>query len=460
KKLKEAIEYCGQAGIQQAIFAVPFQLSPRDALALKAATPCKGMVLHHPPPELTSTPTSQWLGSFVTPGDWRLPSARGTLIFVGALPMLTRKMALSALRSGRLRVICKINGQFHHIKLHSVLFWRAGEKLNRHIRQLPHDSLARKILYGFASVPLVKKVWTKAFKRGASSIGVIGGSGFSGEALYLELFRRSLALPAHEKITPIPNRVLLVNAGLAAGGAERQIANTLIGLHGSGQCESVALLAEYINYAPNLDFFLHELEDQGIEVAQVQHTIALTEDGLSNLPLSLAEVAADLPMGILEEILNLVEEFRSRRPSVVHAWQDATSIKAGIAAVIAGVPRIVLASRNVTPMNFTYYQDYMEPAYRALASQESVVFLNNSEAGASDYTNWLRLPRDRFAVIRNGVNLGYLKRAEAGVVRDYRQSLGIPADVKVVGSVFRFWAEKRPMLWLRSASLLAQRYPE
>lgn len=460
KKLQEAIEYCDQTGIRQAVFAVPFQLSTRDALALKVAPPCKGMVLHHPPPELTATSTGQWLGCFATPGDWQLPTAKGTLIFVGSQLMLTRKMALSALRSGRLSVVCKINGRFQHLKLHRFLLWRAGEKLHRHIRQLPHDSLARKSLYGFAKVPLVKRVWTKAFKRGASSIGVTGGSGLSGEALYRELFRRSLALPAHEKISPIPNRVLLVNAGLAAGGAERQIVNTLIGLRDSGHCESVALLAEYIDHAPQLDFFLHELEDHGIEVAQIQHAVTLADDGLSSLPPSLAELAADLPAGILEEILNQVEEFRSRRPSVVHAWQDSTSIKAGIAAVIAGVPRIVLASRNVTPMNFTYYQDYMEPVYRALASQESVVFLNNSEAGAADYTNWLGLPSDRFVVVRNGVDLGYLKRAEADVVRDYRQSLGIPADAKVVGSVFRFWAEKRPMLWLRSAALLAQQYPE
>lgn len=460
KKLQEAIEYCDQVGIRKAVFAVPFHLSTRDALALKVAPPCKGMVLHHPPPELTATSTSQWLGCFAAPGDWQLPTAKGTLIFVGSQLMLTRKMALSALRSGRLSVVCKINGQFQHLKLHRFLLWRAGEKLHRHIRQLPHDSLARKSLYGFASVPLVKRVWTKAFKRGASSIGVTGGSGLSGEALYRELFRRSLALPAHEKINSIPNRVLLVNAGLAAGGAERQIVNTLIGLRDSGYCESVALLAEYIDHASQLDFFLHELEDQGIEVAQVQHAVTLADDGLSSLPPSLAELAADLPAGILEEILNLVEEFRNRRPSVVHAWQDSTSIKAGIAAVIAGVPRIVLASRNVTPMNFTYYQDYMGPAYQALAAVESVAFLNNSEAGAMDYIRWLGLPRDRFVVVRNGVDLRYLKRVEADVVRDYRQSLGIPADVKVVGSVFRFWAEKRPMLWLRSAALLAQQYPE
>lgn len=460
KKLKEALEYCEKAGIHQAVFAVPFQLSTKDALALKVAPVCKGMVLYHPPSDLTATSTSQWLGCFAHPGDWQLPTAKGNLIFVGSQLTLTRRMALSALRSGRLSIICKINGKFQHLKIHRFLLWRAGEKLHRHIRQMPHDNLMRKSLYGAASVPLIKAAWSCVFKRGASSNGVAGESGLSGEALYLELFQRALTQPVHEKINPIPNRVLLVNAGLAAGGAERQIVNTLIGLRDSGRCESVALLAEYIDHAPQLDFFLHELEDQGIEVAQVQHAVTLADDGLSSLPPAIAELADDLPGSILEEILNLVEEFRTRRPSVVHAWQDSTSIKAGIAAVIAGVPRIVLASRNVTPMNFSYYQDYMHPAYRALASLESVVFLNNSEAGAVDYTSWLGLPRERFVVVRNGVDLSDIKRADESVVRGYRQSLGIPDDVKVVGSVFRFWAEKRPMLWLKSAAALAEAYPD
>jgi glycosyltransferase involved in cell wall biosynthesis len=89
-----------------------------------------------------------------------------------------------------------------------------------------------------------------------------------------------------------------------------------------------------------------------------------------------------------------------------------------------------------------------------------IVFLNNSEAGAVDYTTWLGLPRERFEVVRNGVDLSHLKRADERVVLEYRQSLGIPAGAKVVGSVFRFWAEKRPMLWLQSAAALAETYPD
>jgi len=460
KKLREALEYCERAGVRRAVFAVPFSLSAPDALALKEEPVCKGLVLYHPSNEITANSSSHWLGCFLGSTDWQLPHARGTLVFIGSQLMLTRQMALRLLRSGRLSIRCRINGKYQSLPLVRLFLWRAGDRIRRQIGRLPHESVVRRGLHKVARLPLVNSMWAKTFKRGALNSAPGASPGLHGEGLYREIFRRALELPATEKIEPVAGRVLLVNAGLAAGGAERQIVNTLIGLRNSGRCESVALLAEYIDHAPQLDFFLHELENQGIEVAQIEHTVTLADDGVSSLPPQIAELAAELPGTILEETLNLVEEFRVRRPTVVHAWQDSTSIKAGIAAVIAGVPRIVLGSRNVTPMNFTYYQDYMHPAYRALAALPSVVLLNNSEAGAEDYRHWLELPPGRIHVVRNGVDLTSLKRAQTEDVRAYREELGIPLGSPVVGSVFRFWAEKRPMLWLESVAIVANRYPD
>jgi glycosyltransferase involved in cell wall biosynthesis len=349
--------------------------------------------------------------------------------------------------------------------MHRFLLWRAGEKLVRSISQRPENHPLRKVVGIAKQVPILRTLWRRTFKReelssGMHNNGQQSNSGLAEEVLYKELLQRARESAQSMCYQAISRRVLLVNAGLAAGGAERQIVNTLTGLRASGQCESVALLAEYIDHAPNLDFFLHELEVAGIEVSQVEHAVSLSDDGLSSVQPEVADLLADIAPSLIEEILNLVEEFRHRRPEVVHAWQDSSSIKAGIAAVIAGVPRIVLASRNVTPMNFTYYQDYMYPAYRALASMECVRFLNNSEAGAVDYTQWLGLPRERFVVVRNGVDLGYLKRADSKTISEYRQSLGIPENAQVVGSIFRFWAEKRPMLWLQTAAVVAKRYPD
>lgn len=464
KKITEALDFIKSRELKGAVLAIPFAVGAKDALLLRDHPLCKGLILRNPSPEITATSSGKWLGCFEAFG-WRLPTVRAPIVFIGSQLMLTRQMATQVVKSRRLSIFCKVNGGYQQLSMHRFLLWRAGEKLVRSISQRPENHPLRKIVGITKQVPVLRTLWRRTFKRedlssGMPSKGGQNDGGLSEEILYKELLQRARQSAQSMGYQAIPRRVLLVNAGLAAGGAERQIVNTLIGLKASGQCESVALLAEYIDHAPNLDFFLHELEAAGIEVSQVEHSISLSDDGLSSVDTEVADLLADIAPSLIEEILNLVDEFRSRRPEVVHAWQDSSSIKAGIAAVIAGVPRIVLASRNVTPMNFTYYQGYMQPAYRALASQESVRFLNNSEAGAVDYIQWLGLPRGRFAVVRNGVDLGYLKRVDRKAIRDYRQTLGIPENAHVVGSVFRFWAEKRPMLWLQTAALVAKRYPD
>lgn len=464
KKITEALAFIERLELKGAVLAIPFAVGIKDTLALRDHPLCKGLVLRNPSPEITSNSTGKWLGCFENHG-WRLPTVRAPIVFIGSQLMLTRQMATQVVKSRRLSIIVKVNGSYQQLPMHRFLLWRAGEKLLRSISQRPENHPLRKVVGIIKQVPVLRTLWRRTFKRedlssGMHNSGQPSNSGLAEDVLYKELLQRARESAQSMGYQAIPRRILLVNAGLAAGGAERQIVNTLIGLKASGQCESVALLAEYIDHAPNLDFFLHELEVAGIEVSQVEHAISLSDDGLSSVQPEVADLLADIAPGLIEEILNLVEEFRHRRPEVVHAWQDSSSIKAGIAAVIAGVPRIVLASRNVTPMNFTYYQDYMQPAYRALASMECVRFLNNSEAGAVDYTQWLGLPRERFVVVRNGVDLGYLKCADSKAIGEYRQSIGIPENAQVVGSIFRFWAEKRPMLWLQTAAVVAKRYPD
>ena len=464
KKITEAIDFIESIGLKGVVLAIPFSVEVKDILALRALPLCKGLVLHHPSPEITVNSTSEWLGCFENQG-WRLPTVRAPIVFVGSQLMLTRRMVTQVIQTKRFSIFCKINGAYQQLPMHRFLLWRTEEKLVRSINLLSENHPLRKIVGFTKRVPIIRTLWRRTFRREGLPSDILGkvhrdNSGLAQEARYKALLQCASKFAQSSGYQAIPRRVLLVNAGLAAGGAERQIVNTLIGLRDSGACESVGLLAEYIDHAPHLDFFLHALEAAGIEVSQVKHAISLSDDGLSSLSPEVAELLADIAPELIQETLNLVEEFRSRRPEIVHAWQDSSSIKAGIAAVIAGVPRIVLASRNVTPMNFTYYQDYMHPAYRALASLDCVTFLNNSEAGAADYTQWLGLPRERFTVVRNGVNLGHLKRVEDKLIREYRQSVGIPENAQVVGSIFRFWAEKRPMLWLQTAVLVAKRFPE
>jgi 2-polyprenyl-6-hydroxyphenyl methylase/3-demethylubiquinone-9 3-methyltransferase len=165
--------------------------------------------------------------------------------------------------------------------------------------------------------------------------------------------------------------------------------------------------------------------------------------------------------GELKDIPWYAQEFLATRPRVVHVWLDYTNVKAGLAAALIGVPRIVLGTRSVAPNNFALFQPYMREGYRALAARPNVCLLNNSEAGARDYERWLGLPRGTFKVIRNGFDFSALEPADKlGLAQEFRTRLGVPLEAPIVGSVLRFYEEKRPLLWIDVAARVAERRPD
>jgi len=141
----------------------------------------------------------------------------------------------------------------------------------------------------------------------------------------------------------------------------------------------------------------------------------------------------------------------------VHAWLDGVNVAAGLAAWVTGVPRIVLGCRSLAPIHFALHQDYMAPAYRFLARQPEVVFLNNSAAGARDYEHWLSLPHGTVKVVRNG--FAFPREPDAGDRQHARTLLGLPAEGRVVGTVMRLSEEKQPLLWIDAAAEVARRCP-
>jgi glycosyltransferase involved in cell wall biosynthesis len=163
----------------------------------------------------------------------------------------------------------------------------------------------------------------------------------------------------------------------------------------------------------------------------------------------------------LKDIPWYAQEFLATRPRVVHAWLDYTNVKAGLAAALIGVPRIVLSTRSVAPNNFALFQPYMREGYRLLAAHPTVCLLNNSKAGARDYERWLGLPRGTFRVVRNGFDFTGLEVGEKTEgAREFRMRLGIPLEAPLVGSVLRFSEEKRPLLWVEVAAHVAKRRPD
>jgi len=256
--------------------------------------------------------------------------------------------------------------------------------------------------------------------------------------------------PASCKVDPIPGRILLANHSLSMGGAERQIVNTLVGLKQRGVAD-VSLACERRHDYGSDDPFGATLQQHGIAVSELGG-LPLNDSGLPS--------GEGLPHSLGDDVLFWAGLLRQHRPQVLHAWQDATSVKAGLAAALVGVPRIVLAARNRSPLHFGYWLPWMRPVYRALARLPNVVLTNNSLAGARDYARWLDIPEARIQVIYNALAPAALAPAQPGQVRDLRARHGIAPDAPVIGSIFRFYDEKNPLVWIAAAAAVAARRPE
>ncbi len=258
--------------------------------------------------------------------------------------------------------------------------------------------------------------------------------------------------------------VVLVNNALAWGGVERQIVYTLTGLQERLGGAQTGLLCLRLGTDANHDFYRSALTGYR---GTLRNVIPIDEAGevlARHVPPArlreIEECIAWMPGGPREEVLRFLADFLSLRPKVVHVWQDALSVSAGMAARIAGVPRVIIAGRNVAPVNFAYFRLYMEFGYRELADCAGLTMLNNSVAGAASYAQWLGQGVDRFVVLRNGIDTAIIAKPLPEDVADLRRRSGIPEGVPVIGSIFRFYDEKRPLLWIEAAALIAARRPE
>ena len=149
----------------------------------------------------------------------------------------------------------------------------------------------------------------------------------------------------------VAGRIVHVGGSLGAGGAERQIFYTLARL-GKVPFESAQLLCYYLSAGgtERHDFYLPAFNKAQIPVRTIRQLVSHNE--LQAMPLPLREVAHALPPALAADIANLYWEFSELGPEIVHAWLDGNNVRAGLAAALAGVPRIFLSGRNLNPTRF------------------------------------------------------------------------------------------------------------
>lgn len=259
---------------------------------------------------------------------------------------------------------------------------------------------------------------------------------------------------------PVPGRIIAVSASLAGGGAERQLVNLLRGLGHPAQGLDLALFCISLASRTRRDFFLPLLRDVPVEIVTAENR-TLEEYLIQPAAARYARLIRSFPADMAGPIAFWLTEFRRRRPQIVHAWQDSTCLTAAVAALLSGVPRIVLAARSVRPDNpRRRLKRFMREGYQSLVGHASVVLTNNSRAGANDYAEWLGIDPDTIEVVYNGIDCDQPVQDAASARARLRTRLGVPASTPIVGSAFRMSEEKQPLLWIEVAATVARAQPE
>jgi len=207
-------------------------------------------------------------------------------------------------------------------------------------------------------------------------------------------------------------------------------------------------------------FFLGDLQRADVSVRSYREL----PDFAGNLATSAVRPALSalgyLPWSTAEAVIKLTDWLQSKKPEVVHIWQDGLVYAAGFAALLAGVPRIVLSGRSTPPPDRreSYAIEY-DIIYRSLLRAQGVKLSVNSHYAAQRYANWLSIDPRQISVIPNGVArpLGTGDLAAEALFGQFDKRT--EHNTLTVGAVMRLDEVKRPLLWIETAASIAAKIP-
>ena len=262
----------------------------------------------------------------------------------------------------------------------------------------------------------------------------------------------------HREFTlKVGDPVVVCTHGLPPGGAERQWVYLAVGLRRAGYDVRFVLLDEPTGHNGH---YLPLLQAAGVPV-EVAARLDLV-DTLRSLAADRETVTA-LRSGVVDDVdrlARLVTLFRRIKPRAVIAQLDDPNLYAGVAALLAGVPRAVLSFRNYNPTHFPYiFKKWYRRAYAAVGASQRVLFTGNFAGANRDYEAWIGLEHHRTVAIPNAVSSEFVPDPRPGEVDEARRALGVEASHKVVLGVFRLSGEKDPLTFLAVCEKLARTVP-
>jgi glycosyltransferase involved in cell wall biosynthesis len=284
-----------------------------------------------------------------------------------------------------------------------------------------------------------------------------------------------LKLLAARRSAPAPARrlegIALMTGHLGAGGAELQMTRTAEMLATAAQAkQSIAgvkvagpIHVVVKSLAPEadrtLDFFLPRLARKNVPVCSMDALPAVHPETLS-----LGDADVEILLWLLHPNIRrglcLVPWFKRQKIRVAYIWQDNPILHFAIAAMLAGVPQLVLNFRGMPPvLRWKEHLDEYKELYSALAAMPGVTFVSNSSVAAEAYSKWIGCPRELFHVMLNGTapHAPHPLRREIEVWSNFKKRT---KDATItIGTISRMHPNKRPLEWIRFASHFLDSHP-
>jgi glycosyltransferase involved in cell wall biosynthesis len=292
-------------------------------------------------------------------------------------------------------------------------------------------------------------------------------------ALFLRLIKEFSAGRANVRQLPSSflGPVVMVGATLGSGGAERQLVNTALSLQQAVTSGAeiggiyingpVRVICRSVSGSPSERFLLPEVEAAGIPVGQYTTFPEFGGDQKHSCLGSYRHLLSHLPNDIADATRRLADALREMSPDVVHIWQDGAIVSTYLAALAAGVPRIVLGLRTLPPSDrLNRHRPEYEALYKSAARTPGVCFTTNTPVIAKRYAQWLDIDPGIFRIVPNGLQLHrYVEPAalspEADAFLNRPRERGF-----TVGGIMRFDANKRPLLWAEMALAMLDIAPD
>ncbi|KPF85155.1 hypothetical protein IP70_13240 [alpha proteobacterium AAP38] len=262
----------------------------------------------------------------------------------------------------------------------------------------------------------------------------------------------------------VSRRARLFIGRIQPGGAERQLSYLAQGLARAGWDSAVRTFAPPLPGAESYLGIGEETVNQVLPSARAFLSPEQTPDGLPTDIAPIGQVLGLLPIDAMHHVAIAYRSLMQDRPVLVISYLDLVNVPVAIAALLAGVPHILVSGRNLNPTHFPNHyasaETWLKTCYEALLRFPEVRLSANSSAGAHSYEEWLSLPAGGVVTVPNGLPDGMLPPLAPETRTQIRERLGIPAAAALVVGVFRLADEKRPLLFVEVASLLLAAHPE